>query len=44
MMKLHGVIGNVPKLVIISIQYTSIKRAIMKIFSSATYGNFFLIF
>ncbi|KAH9671519.1 SWIM-type domain-containing protein [Citrus sinensis] len=38
MMKLHGVIGDRPELVIISDQCTAIKRAVLKVFHNATHG------
>lgn len=37
-MNLHGVIGDIPDLVIISDRCNSIQRAVMKIFRSATHG------
>ncbi|KAH9786938.1 SWIM-type domain-containing protein [Citrus sinensis] len=38
MMKLHGVIGDRPELVIISDQYTAIRRAVLKVFHNAAHG------
>ncbi|XP_024043145.1 uncharacterized protein LOC112099873 [Citrus clementina] len=38
MMKLHGVIGDRPELVIISDRCTAIRRAVMKVFHNATHG------
>ncbi|KAH9795044.1 SWIM-type domain-containing protein [Citrus sinensis] len=37
MMKLHGVIGDRPELVIISDRYTAIRRAVLKVFHNATH-------
>ncbi|KAH9754639.1 SWIM-type domain-containing protein [Citrus sinensis] len=38
MMKLHGVIGDRPELVIISDRCTAIRRAVLKVFHNATHG------
>ncbi|KAH9778636.1 hypothetical protein KPL71_007411 [Citrus sinensis] len=38
MMKLHGVIGDRPELVIISDQCTAIRRVVLKVFHNATHG------
>ncbi|XP_024033542.1 uncharacterized protein LOC112095668 [Citrus clementina] len=38
MMKLHGVIGDRPELVIISDRCTTIRRAVLKVFHNATHG------
>ncbi|KAH9779504.1 SWIM-type domain-containing protein [Citrus sinensis] len=38
MMKLHGVIGDRPELVIISYRCTAIRRAVLKVFHNATHG------
>ncbi|KAH9762892.1 SWIM-type domain-containing protein [Citrus sinensis] len=38
MMKLHGVIGNRPELVIISDRCTTIKRVVLKVFHNVTHG------
>ena len=40
-MKLHGVIGNRPELVIISYRCTAIKRAVLKVFHNAAHGIYF---
>lgn len=41
MTELHVVIGDRAELVIISYQYTSIKRALLKVFHNATNGVYF---
>ncbi|KAH9648747.1 SWIM-type domain-containing protein [Citrus sinensis] len=38
MMKLHGVIGDRPELVIISYRCTTIRRAVLKVFHNETHG------
>ncbi|KAH9721820.1 hypothetical protein KPL70_006524 [Citrus sinensis] len=38
MMKLHGVIGDRPELVIISDRCTAIRKAVLKVFHNATHG------
>ena len=38
MMKLHGVIGDRPELVIISDRCTAIRIAVLKVFHNATHG------
>ena len=38
MIKLHGVIGDRPELVIISNRCTVIRRAVLKVFHNATHG------